>query len=338
MTSCSRFNLSVSFLQVRVGPFISLLILVLLPLVCDGGELSFPRETSYPEVWSRMVDWPNVVRGMFQSDKEIWGNEPVLIIGRRDSENAIAEGFFTGARRRVFVKTKGNASEYYYEDGTPMAVVVPAKDILYGIEFAEGTQLEFLMGRNLVLASLTGPRDKKLTEEGLPYAVIARNCEPIDKTLALIDSHETILWEKAFVRYYGENEEAPPQEFETEQECGGLKSWWLSDGAGRSVLMLQDGTALMTGDMIRYHQKAQSTFVVRFRLKDGSSGVLPPKLMIIDNQDVIKAKLDLLRRYKQEMVLRNWNNDDLLASKEFSIERVYRDLARYFFNRLPTKD
>lgn len=147
-------------------------------------------------------------------------------------------------------------------------------------------------------------------------------CEPLgdidgrqDKILSFgLTEKNKLRWQKVVMRYYLP-EEFPP-EVQSKYDCP-VRRWLI--GAGK-LHLLPDGTVLT---------KLGTDVVVRLRWEDGEPvGPLPPFIKVVDAREVIWAKLDLLRRYRDEMKRRGIRD----ATELRTPEQIMHDLAAYFFD------
>jgi hypothetical protein len=291
------------------------LVLVLFFILSATSAFAAPPQVpkgGYPDVWYRLYDWPTHPCDAFFSDEKIWGNEPVLILCNDEKRDVVAEGFFSRKRYPV-TKTvvpipndgKGGRVNYRYKykhSGRLMTIrglfSKDARRFASGVELPDGAKIK--------------------TEEGrlwffMPYVA----CEPILYSVKYVGKDGVQqIWSKSVVRYFPQGEQAPLID---NKNCPGTARYWLSQGANPSLL-LPDNTVLVTDER-------EGAFVVRMRLADGESKILPANLKIIDTKNVTKAKQSLFRQSDEGKKTKN--RDDIT-------EDVYRGLAKYFFTEFFT--
>lgn len=324
--------------------FFLLLLLLLWEGIGTAGGLDQTRpENTYPDVWYRLYDWPIHVCDKFFSDKEIWGDEPVLILCNGNQREAVAEGFFSKKRRFISIRDqriRANVTEtrYFYKNTRRMQVrkLFPADPGLSYLEFSDGDVLIDEEESGLWWAGEYSRPDRK----NIHPPVRHYECQPISKSFARYNQANQFAWAKSVVRYYRKGLPVPPHEY-GKGVCDGYKAW-LSTGAEDNPLLLADGSLLVSGYPF--------TYVVRIRGKDGNSKKLPSSLKVIDRQALRNAKEDIIQRYLAEKrkshavvspggdvptVEKSYDTERhprLEGFREFSSpEQLYRMLAGYFF-------
>lgn len=339
--------------------WLGLLWLAGLVLVLSGTRASHADEEvgqqGYPDVWYRLYEWPVHVCDKFLSDKEIWGDEPVLILCNGNQREAVAEGFFSQKRHEVVREAQrvpnGAKTGFYrkwryrYKQNEKVMekrYLVPVQNTGWTlVAFHDGRRIEFsehsemswgiytssdeLMKMGTESANILQERNESISVERRGIgALMDFACEPLRYSLRLLSPSGQVLWDKLAVRYYNEGE-APPPHHDGNGICGGFEAW-LSEGAQRDPLLLADRTLLV--------DNYPSTFVIRLRLEDGGSGALPPKLRVLDRDAVNRAKQEMVKRYLDEMMKvppagRMAGLD--VVERLYGSEGLYRVLARYFF-------
>jgi len=273
---------------------------------------------------------------MFFSDKKIWGDEPVLILCNGNKSDAVAEGFFSKKRHVVRRARMGNERLYLY---WPSKRVMSARytykpnDAPIKARFKDGSRLEVLQGHRIEM--YWSPDTKKSgidPNDGTSFPLIwSSGCEPLQASLRRIDGKGNLLWEKTTTRYYRKGEVPPPNYFldANHPGCAGYEAW-LSEGADPFLtLRLADDSLLTTS--------SQYTYVIRIRLKDGESRGLPPNLAVLDMEAVVAAKREMVERYLHSIRIAKQSAKDgpEFLARYFELanpEKVYRELASYFFN------
>lgn len=301
------------------------------PLPSNAEDADSNPGPKYPDIWYREYDVrPERVFDVYFSDFDMWGDEPVVILYDLEKEQGHALGFFSGKSQEIcsvdFSKGKEKsvkADRHFYYSASKREIArryfPPQMPGDFFINTADGGRLysdDFTtLGRGEIIAELF-PEDiaKKLhedTKEEIPhsvedgrkisekrrtrlrrgeitYATIGsgfNSCEPIGSYLVKSDRSHRIVWAKALVRLYADRDKAPVRD----DICGGIfneKTRISSEVYPR--LLLRDGTVLAIGP----------DAVVRIRQGDGSapSSAFPKTFRIFDAVDVVKAKLELMRR------------------------------------------
>jgi hypothetical protein len=157
------------------------------------------------------------------------------------------------------------------------------------------------------------------------------DCEPLKWFIARKTAKDAnrwkngnFFWVKAIVRYYPPGQSIPIEEMDAGCIPNPLISWtraaiWDDQDDPN---LLSDGTVLV---------KIGAHSVVRLRWEDGEPvGPLPPFLKVIDAREVIWAKLDLLRRYRNELRQRGLTSADVTRLP--APKQIMHDLAAYFFD------
>ncbi|MEW6589868.1 MAG: hypothetical protein AB1418_02415 [Pseudomonadota bacterium] len=321
--------------RIRYGFSLFLLVLLWAGSSTAGGVRTQPGEI-YPDTWYRLYEWPIHVCDMFFSDRKIWGNEPVLILCNGDKSEAIAEGFFSKKRRTVRRTSIGAERLYlYWPSKTVMATKRTYKlnDSPTNLRSGDGGRLEVRQER---IEMYWGPNETKskfdLIDRISSFPLIwSPGCEPMQASLRRFDPKGKLLWEKTTTRYYRKGEVPPPNYFLNAGNpgCGGYEAW-LSVGADPYLtLRLADDSVLTTS--------AQATYVIRINSTNGMSKPLPPNLAVLDMEAVIAAKREMVSRYLKSIRVAEESARDgaefLRRYSELSNpEKVYRDLASYFFS------
>ena len=297
-----------------------------------NGEPLSKEAITYPDVWYRLYEWPLEIQRTTFADPDIWGDEPVLIVGKENSKDAQAVGFFSGKKRAITItrlpypknsKGKVNTSDLtrytYKKTGRRMKLFDRFSENRWphyvSEKFPEGT-LE-LVQEYYLSGGEVGDMNHSREDDGLPAVIGNQGCEPLMVYMRFRNTKDEVVWTKTAVRYYGRHEKLVGNI--DPRYCSDF-FYWLSTGTGRAV-MLGDQTLLLVGGI-------PATAAVPIRLSDGSTGKLPPNLRLLDMQAVIDAKLDLLRRYKAELDARGVDRVHI----DKSPEQVSRDLAKYFFD------
>ncbi len=316
--------------------FSLLLLLLLWAGSSTAGGAKIQAGETYPDVWYRLYDWPIHVCDMFFSDKKIWGNEPVLILCNGDKSEAIAEGFFSKKQREVRRARIGKERLYLYWPSKKVMTTrhtYKLNDSGANARFEDGGRLEVRQER---IEMYWGPNAKKSkfdpNDRLSSFPLIwSSGCEPMQASLRRLDEKGKPLWEKTTTRYYRKGEVPPPNYFldSGNPGCSGYEAW-LSVGADPFLtLQLADDFLLTTS--------TQATYVIRINSANGMSKSLPENLAVLDMEAVIAAKREMVDRYLYSLRLAEQSAKD---GAEFldrysdlsSPEKVYRELASYFFN------
>lgn len=300
--------------------------------------------------------------GMNPDDAKLWGpnGEPVVIL-RKPGDGMWVEGFFS--KKRVEVDLDRYTYRYRKESigredrgETPdpnVEVLNRPKDydsdwfrlfVLPRVVSSVSSEAAFAkyLSRFLSPSAKDNSILNLLKEiDTLPYPLgkdarrggKLEGCEPVvwsiermtveDKTRKGND--EKLYWAKSIVRYYPTGQISPMGKTPWCLQRTPLVSWpdggeTVNHGDNSQPHLLPDGSILV---------KLGTDAVIRLRWEDGEpAGPLPPFIKVLDAREVIWAKLDLLRRYRDEMKRRGIKD----ATKLRTPTQIMHDLAAYFFD------
>ena len=288
--------------------------------------------------------------GMNPDDAKLWGpnGEPVVIL-RKPGDGMWMEGFFS--RKRVPVEPTRYAYRYSKipndreDPGETVAGINfdKPKDesggwlplFYFHNELNGRTKINSLLSR-FILRSSKEATIAELSQQAdsFPYPLGMRIekgrfnplilCEPLvgflaRSTGARNKNQDSFLWGKAILSYVTPKPttKRTPHGQANKHYCP--ESGWLAESG--TPHLLPDGDTVLV--------PVGSHAVIRLRWEDGEPvGPLPPFIKVIDAQEVIWAKLDLLRRYRDEMKRRGIKD----ATKLRTPAQISHDLAAYFFD------
>jgi hypothetical protein len=289
------------------------------PCRAGGGRTASQSVKPYPDVWYRSFEGKGEIFGLFFSARDVWGDEPVVVLLNTETGFGSAVGFFTGKYRNIRgicrQKVCGIYQGYrYYDTQTKREMVrryTPPQDAhqvwiktddggwLQSSEYATLTDGEIIdeLFPEDVRKKIHDDFEKsmkdyptRLIEGEITYAAIGhdRNCEPITSYLMKRDKHEKPVWAKSFVRFYPDRDRAPVQTLDRCVNYSNKAERIRVASSAGPILLLPDGTMLV----------GAPGAVVRIRQKNGGAppSVLPETLRVFDAADVINAKLELMQQ------------------------------------------
>ncbi len=336
-----------------------LLISFFVVVPCSAEQATSPSVKPSPDIWYRSFEGEDKIADIFFSDRDVWGEEPVVIL--RDDKTGLgtAVGFFSGKRLKVYSTYDYNVKQggpdwhmyHYYDARTKRELerryIPPQKVYESSTKTCDGGSLNDEPRATMVFG--------EIFEELFPQDLCKKLSEDTEKEIPHSAEDARKIAQKYRTRLIkGEITYAPVG---VEIDCEPIK-WYL-------VKRDKNGKLIWAKSFVRFYPEratapkqtlerclhgsneneririASSTYlrlllsdgtmlvgtpdaVARIRQVDGEAPplVFPATFRILDAVDVIKAKLDLMQKEAAVQKKCAEEGKDLWASPECGLYRT----------------
>lgn len=314
------------------------------------GQDMTRSQVGYPDIWNRTFEGDYIIFDMFFSDRDVWGEEPVVILKNLKAERYKAVAFFSGKNLDIYAERLNAAcrknlfNRYFYSNNkkemsriylAPQEYKTPQEGCGYKEEMSDGNRLawqkESLLQNGRLKSILLPPtikdsiRDKWnqgeadsnyfdfLKDFQRVYTTIGEsesNCEPMNVHLVRFDKDKNVVWSKTLVMFFPLHEQAPDQYNDL---CVSKKT--RIKVAGGPLLILSDQSILISVE----------SEVLRLRGIDGESPPEHSNVYIFDTEEVISAKLDFMKAAAIKQKTCTSSGDDVRGLGNCKLYRVNAD-------------